>query len=301
MIPKFPEFKKLELSDKNDIENFTSKYPPYSDFNFVSMWCWNIKDEMRISVLNSNLVVRFTDYLTGDLFYSFLGDNMVNETVEKILMLSIKEGLPIMLKLVPENSIKALDVSKFKIEEDLDNFDYIYKNLDLKDLKGNKFNSKRGEINRLLRKYTDLRIETIDIIKNKELILGLTKDWFEHRVAVSGYKDFINEMFAIDRLLDYNLMDSSLFTIGLFSEEKLIGYVINEILPNEINIIHFEKTDLDYSGAHSFIMKNNASFFLEKGTNYLNYEQDLGLIALKRSKKSLRPVSFLKKFIIKLK
>ena len=52
MLPTFPEFKPLELSDKNDVENFTSKFPPYSDFNFVSMWCWDIKEEMRISLFD---------------------------------------------------------------------------------------------------------------------------------------------------------------------------------------------------------------------------------------------------------
>lgn len=85
MIPEFPEFKKLELSDKKDIEQFTSKFPPYSDFNFVSMWSWDIKGEMRVSQLNDNLVVRFTDYLTGEPFYSFLGNNKVNDTAEKLL------------------------------------------------------------------------------------------------------------------------------------------------------------------------------------------------------------------------
>lgn len=65
MISEFPQFKKLELADKKDIEKFTSKFPPYSDFNFVSMWSWDIRGEMRVSQLNGNLVVRFTDYLTG--------------------------------------------------------------------------------------------------------------------------------------------------------------------------------------------------------------------------------------------
>ena len=47
MLPEFPQFKKLELSDKEEVEKFTSKFPPYSDFNFVSMWSWDIKGEMR--------------------------------------------------------------------------------------------------------------------------------------------------------------------------------------------------------------------------------------------------------------
>ena len=112
MIPEFPQFKKLELSDKKDIEKFTSKFPPYSDFNFVSMWSWDIKGEMRLSVLNNNLVVRFTDYLTGNPFYSFLGDNKVNETAEQLLELSKNEGLKAELKLIPEDSVRSVDKSE---------------------------------------------------------------------------------------------------------------------------------------------------------------------------------------------
>ena len=88
MIPEFPQFKKLELSDKKDVEKFTSLFAPYSDFNFASLWSWNIKDEMRLSVLNGNLVVHFTNYLTEELFYSFLGDKKINETAETTISVS---------------------------------------------------------------------------------------------------------------------------------------------------------------------------------------------------------------------
>src|SRR3989344_4278099 len=111
-LPEFPKFKNLELSDKEAIEKITHKFPPYSDFNFVSMWSWDVKGEMRVSTLHGNLVVRFTDYLTGQPFYSFLGDSKVNETAEALLQLSKEEGLKAELKLVPEDSIKKLDAEK---------------------------------------------------------------------------------------------------------------------------------------------------------------------------------------------
>lgn len=60
MIPEFPEFKKLELSDEEKIEKITKKFPPYSDFNFVSMWSWNIYNTVTISQLKKNLVVLLT-------------------------------------------------------------------------------------------------------------------------------------------------------------------------------------------------------------------------------------------------
>jgi len=55
MIPEFPQFKNLELTDKIDVEKFTSKFPPYSDFNFVSMWSWDIKGEMRMRGFSKKL------------------------------------------------------------------------------------------------------------------------------------------------------------------------------------------------------------------------------------------------------
>ena len=56
MLPEFPKFKSIELSDKEDVEKITHKYPPYSDFNFVSMWSWDIKGEMRISEFYGNFM-----------------------------------------------------------------------------------------------------------------------------------------------------------------------------------------------------------------------------------------------------
>ena len=73
MIPKFPQFKKIELSDRVDVEAHTSLFEPYSDFEFTCLWTWDMKGERMISELNNNLVVRFTDYNTHNPFLSFLG------------------------------------------------------------------------------------------------------------------------------------------------------------------------------------------------------------------------------------
>ena len=43
MIQEFPKFKSIELSDREDVEKIAHKYLPYLDFNFVSMWSYNIK------------------------------------------------------------------------------------------------------------------------------------------------------------------------------------------------------------------------------------------------------------------
>src|SRR5688572_28215219 len=122
MIPEFPHFKKLELKDKEDVEKFTSKFSPYSDFNFVSMWSWDIRGKMGLSMLYGNLVVRFTDYLTGEPFYSFLGNHKANETAAELMNLSQKEGLPLKLQLIPEESVQKINQEKFYIIENRNHF-----------------------------------------------------------------------------------------------------------------------------------------------------------------------------------
>ncbi|KKR79494.1 MAG: hypothetical protein UU24_C0007G0021 [Candidatus Nomurabacteria bacterium GW2011_GWA2_40_9] len=263
------------------------------------MWSWDTRKAMQISQLNGNLVVRFTDYINGQPFFSFLGDNMVNETAEALLELSKREGLPLELKLVPEIAVREINLDKFKVIEDKDNSDYIYETLSLKEMKGNKFNTRRGEAHRFSRNYDNFRVEVLDIFKSKQELVELTNMWFENKKRSVEVKDFGNEQIAIDRFFSYNINSDKMFILGLFLDDRLVGYIVNELLPNKNSMLHFDKTDLSINGAHSYLMKANAEMLLEKNVSCINYEQDLGLLPLQRSKRSFRPNNFLNKFIIK--
>ncbi len=300
MIPEFPEFKKLELSDKKDIEKFTSEYPPYSDFNFVSMWSWDIKGEMRFSQLYGNLVVRFTDYITGEPFYSFLGNNKVNETAEKLIGLSKKENLGAELKLVPEDSIKGLDISKFKIKEDRDNFDYMYNIEHLSSLRGSRYETHRNQINQFYKKNKNWKVNVVNFqdIHHKKDILNLYEQWLKNRGGNSLDKEYKNEFLALSKLLSIeNLEKHNLVCFAVYVEGKLIGFIINEHA-NDHNIIHFEKAHIDYKGAYPFLMQQNSKILSNFNLKYLNFEQDLGIDALKFTKNKFRPSHFLKKYLV---
>jgi hypothetical protein len=291
MLPQFPQFKKLELSDKNDVEKITHQYPPYSDFNFVSMWAWDIKEEMRISVLNENLVVRFTDYLTGESFYSFLGNNKVNDTAEKLLELSKKEGLEIKLKLVPEESIKELDLNKFKIKEDRDNFDYILETKQIEELKGDKHRNKRAVINNLLKNH---KIETKQLEDFTSIV-----PFLESLKDQDGEFKIKREIQAVMRLLKLEIK-SDLVLLTVTSENKMVSFIINEIPPNSRHSMgHFLKVNSKFhSGLSTFLLKTMCGVLKKKGFDLLNMEQDLGISGLKFWKENHCPAYFLKKYII---
>ena len=297
MLPEFPKMKSIELSDREDVEKITKKYPPYSDFNFVSMWSWDIKGEMRISQLNGNLVVRFTDYLTGEPFYSFLGDNKPNDTAEKLLELSKKEGIKSILELIPEDSIKNLDKEKFKIIEDRDHFDYIYDIKKLSEYKGSEYSTKRSEIIRFLKKNKKIDIKKINVFdeKNKYNIFSLNNSWLTHKRSKDPFFDIPNELIAINKFLSVN--SNNTYSVGIFKEEKMIAYFIGEIFSNNYVVGHFCKAD-KYYGLFDLVMREGSAVSLGFEAKFLNFEQDLGVEGLRKSKMSFRPVNFLKKYTL---
>src|SRR5436190_24390929 len=92
--PIFPEFKSLKIEDQQQIESYTQKYLPYSDFNFVSLWCYDTNKDVIFSWINNNLIIRFQDYLTKSPFYSFLGDTLVSESIDQLFTYSKKQKIP---------------------------------------------------------------------------------------------------------------------------------------------------------------------------------------------------------------
>ncbi len=302
MIPNFPEFKKLELSDKDEIESFTKKFPPYSDFNFMSMFSWDIKGDMRVSLLNNNLVVRFNDYITSKPFYSFLGDNDVNETAEKIIEYSKLFGGGDELKLVPEVAIKDLDKSKFLIIEESDQFDYIYDLGVLAEMQGGHFSNKRTAISKLKRNFPSINIRLLNIRDNevKKEIININTLWLEQKKENDPFFDIKNELSAVERFLSGDFLDN-LFTCGVFIGNELVAYSISEKLSNSFAMSHFSKASTLHRGIYDYLMQENSILFLPKGIKYLNYEQDLGLTGLRESKKNFSTGIFLRKYRVMLK
>ena len=290
MLPKFPSFKRLELSDKADIEKITNQFPPYSDFNFTSLWCWDTHDQILISELHNNLVVKFTDYQSLEPFYSFIGINDVDNTVVNLLNLAKKEEISMQIKLLPEETIKFIDKTKFQIEEDIDNFDYILPIQNLSTYAGKKLGPKRNFVNRFI-KNNNISTHLLNISDNKikNEINKICSKW-----ALE------NEHKAIMRVFERNKAD--LIAIGIYIGSDLIAFTINEVLNDKYGILHFEKGDTEtYIGIFPFLMQETAKVLLNKKIQLLNYEQDLGITGLRQSKKSYYPAQYLKNYILSKK
>jgi hypothetical protein len=303
MIPVFPEFKKLDFTDREYIEKINKRYKPYSDFNFTSLWAWDIENEVLISELNGNIVVRFLDYLTLKPFYSFLGTNETTDTVEKLLALCKKENLDTKLKLIPEDSALMVDSSKFKIEEDRDHFDYILDNEKLKDYNYPGLGGHASFKKRLIDMHSaDLTAKILDVRdpSSQEAVISLNELWIKNKVTEN--KDVFPdaEDKAMKKFFHMEKQEDKFLLTGVFFKDKMVAFTIDELLANDYSIRHFMKGDSGFKGLYSYLISESSNFLVSLGKRHTNIEQDLGLPNLRQSKKSYQPAHFLKKYSIAL-
>lgn len=296
MIPEFPQFKKLELSDKEDIEKYTSQFPPYSDFNFVSIWSWDTEGKTRISQFNNNLIIRFIDYLTNKPFYSFLGEEKENETIEELLKFLEKEDSTQILKLIPEEVGHNLLKSNFNLTPDRDSSDYIYSVSYL----SNMHNWTKHNLCKNIKNF--LKLHPNHIVKHcllteapKNECIEVFKKWAKNKKTKKNSE--LNEYKALKRIFELNY--DNIYAVLIYIENSLVGFTIYEVLSPYYAISHFAKSDTEYHYAISTMLNWEESKELnKKGVKYVNWEQDLGILGLRQSKEKHKPSFLFKKLII---
>lgn len=299
MEPIFPQFKKLELSHRKLIQDFTSAYPPYSDFDFTSMYTYDTCQKIRWCFLNHNLVVQFTDYITNKPFLSFLGHFQVIKTALTLIDYSKQNALPAYLKLIPETVIKSSKQwhKYFQIQEDRDNFDYLISIKEAASLPEPKFHRKRSLLVKFQRQNRDYQVKIVDLRddKTKNTLIKLFKQW--EKLNHKNRSETETELMAIKRLCKASAK-LKIYTLLIYVNNKAIAFNTFEKTHNGYAISSFQKADKNFRGIYTTLSHESAKFLYQKNCRQINYEQDLGISGLRLSKSLWKPVRFLKKYIV---
>lgn len=299
MIPTFPKFKKISIRDRSALYPYLPR-KAYSDYNFTNLWCWDTHGKRRISILNGNLVVLFTDYLTNRPYLSFFGRRKPVTTAKTLLTYAREHNIPPKLKYIPDSTARLLQNSSLNLAEDAENFDYIFSTTQIAKAPGSSMKRRRQYANQFSRLYPDARFEVISFTRrniHRQLLLTFKK-WCRNKkhTAISTY---MYEDRALKRLIapgqKHDVVASCIFIGG-----TMIAFSIDEILNNKQAISHFLKADTQYKGVYEFLNMKTAQFLKEQGVEYWNWEQDLNIEGLRKLKMSYRPVHFLKKYTIEI-
>ncbi len=294
MINSFPYFSKLEIKHKNIIEAFATRFEPYHDFSFINLYCWNSDGSTEISMLNGNLIVRLPDYVNGTPVLTLLGDTSIDESIDQLL------GTAKELRLVPQLVVDNIfNKDKFTLAEDRDNFDYIYKLTDLSNLSGYKFKKKRNKTNVVKSAFSEkIEVKSSNYIDSDTAVQlnNVFTEWSMNSKQPSDELRFERHAFTtlLENSSHFNLL---LTTVSL--ESELVAFSINEIVNPDWAICHFEKALPVHSQIGTFIAWQATKDLLDIGCSYVNWEPDLGIPGLRKSKMSFQPDFFLKKYEIK--
>ncbi|HEY0010844.1 MAG TPA: phosphatidylglycerol lysyltransferase domain-containing protein [Candidatus Paceibacterota bacterium] len=298
MIPTFPQFKPLSLEDNDEVEARTRHFPYYSDYNFSSLWCWDVDRVRELSVLDDNLVVKFSDYETGDPFLSFLGMANTTKTAQTLMAYAASIGLDPALRLMPEVAVHDMHPDELQVTADFANFDYVYLASRIAAFPGNQYRSKRQAAEFFMRTHPNHSFEVRRLGEPgvKEDVCAIVSAW-GHRKGIADDQSSAHEVEAINNL--FSLAEMRDLLVGMVRTDGVpTSFTIEEVVNHIFSIGHFWKTAGRVDGEYDFLARSMARYLCEREVVYLNWEQDLGIESLRYSKSSYRPSDFLKKFTV---
>lgn len=294
MIPNYPNFTTLDLCHYKIIQHYiVQEKIPHGDFNFATLWSFNLDSKVYLSILNNNIIICCKENSKREL--SYLGTSMPNETTEALL------NAVDTINLLPDRLVQDLDQKKFEIKLDRDNSDYILDLSQLSSCRGSRFAAIRHKSNRFVRCASNIKFY---VLKNTADTKKIILDFYD-RIGDNQNAEKKNalslEKRALDRFLSLpHPIEAIIF--GLFFGAKLVGFVINEKYNESVAIGQFMKVDIAVSkDMYSYIYRKTAEYLFQAGFKHINIEQDLGIPGLRQKKMELRPVLFYNKYNVSLK
>jgi len=286
-VPAFPDFREIELADKELLENHLKKVPATtSEFTFANFFIWRNCDRSKMTSIYGNLCVAAYPENEPPYFFEPLGSNEPEKTVQACL-----SRVPRFSRVTQEFVKRHFEGKKnFKIEADRDNSDYVYRNEELIALKGKKFDGKRNRIKRFLKNNIPIykKITSEDV----HSCLSLLNKWKKTKGGGVCFGEPIREA-----LKNYNELE--LKGAAILVKGKIEAFTIGEQLNSDTAVIYIEVANPDIEGLSQYI---NQQFCRNEWSElkYINREQDLGDAGLRRAKLSYHPAQLIDKYNVTL-
>ncbi len=298
MIPSFPNFKPIELADKEEIESFYKLQREFlSDLSFLNLWLWGQDEKNKVAKLNGNLVFLLSDYETHLFKLSFLGEERVVETANTLLDFALEKKLEEKLYYLSESVVKNLPAEEFLINRDEDNSDYVLSIKTVSDFKSSGLKSQFRSKNSFLKTYPEAEflVQSSSEVDRVDDLLDIFEVWASNKGEKAG--NLLNEKQALKYLVD-NFFEFDLILSKVLIKGDLVAFSVDEILSDDFVLSHFAKADFRLKGIYEFLNSQTATFLHKSGAKYWNWEQDLGIEGLRKNKEKYRPVKKNNKFTV---
>ena len=293
-IPRFPEFRDIELGDRASIGELFNAYPTeISERTFGSIFVWRgFQGRSRLAELDGHLLISWYKPKFGKVLLPPVGP----EPVRIVSVLNEQSGL-LSERFegaygITEPVTAGLASAGYQVGSLRDEWDYVYRVQDLVGLKGPRYHTQRKELKRLTLSY-DVSFDFM-AEHHQKACLELEEKWCDIKRC-----SFDNLSSAEDAALKEALLglDELGFVGGVaLVEGRIQALIIGEKLNSSTAVIHFEKANPEIRGLYQFINQQ----FCEKALSayeFVNREQDVGEPGLRRAKTGYHPDHFVEKSI----
>ena len=249
MIAQYLEFSKVTIEMRDLLHPlFQSLKYGISEFTFANIYLFRNAHNYRISrIEDDQYVIRGEENGRGFIMLPFgIPDGRI---LSELLHTST------CIKAIPETHAQSLSKMGYCVQEDRDNFDYIYLKRDLSTLEGRKYHRKKNLVNAFVKNYS---------FEGKPLLEELHTDAYliiqKWRDARTSDGDYAAAKEGVEKSELLSLCGGIYYVEGVPAAYNL-G---EEIAGGDTFVIHFEKAIGNYRGIYQFINMSFASILPEK-------------------------------------
>lgn len=297
-IKRFPEFSYMRIPYKEIVDKYLKKaQSKASELTFANMFIWRRTRPLEISMLDKMQIIREMSPLGVLSYYPpITGKDLLGNTVVFIEE-AIHENEKFTMDSITEPLASQLKNAGYDIKPDRDNWDYVYRSSNLGNLNSSKHASRNQLIKNVMEKYGD-RCRYADMDQKLADECLELKDWREDVGWNLGRLKLIEEPYAIMESLSH-FSELGLIGGAMYIDDKLSGFAIGERIRNNMVIIHSEKVNQKRPGLHQYLNMEFVSRLPDE-VKWLNMEQDLGDLGLRRAMSRYEPDHYIEKFTLKV-
>jgi len=189
---------------------------------------------------------------------------------------------------VPEEGLSVFKGKNVSTGFSDDDSDYVYTVEKLSAYKGQKLHGQKNLLNQFLSRYMPEARPLTQYLMNDAL--GILDVWQEDVGEEKATTDYFPCREALERYDELVLCGGIYYVEG-----EPAGFVIGEEIRADMFALHFAKGKRKFKGLYQY-MYNHFAKILPKQYAFLNFEQDLGKLALRIAKSSYDPDRVLKKY-----
>ncbi|MFZ5761164.1 MAG: DUF2156 domain-containing protein [Thermodesulfobacteriota bacterium] len=280
MIPLFPDQAELRLEMREELHPlFRGLTEGISEFTFANLYLFRQAHGYRICRLVDGSVL-FSGADAGQPFFMLPFGLPDPEILSRLFATFFQ------MKCVSAPQAEILGKAGYRVSEDRDNFDYLYRRQDLAELGGRKLHKKRNLIKAFMSSYEYEGRPLLD--EYKPDALRILDQW---RAGRNEDGDYLAAREGLEKTEELQLCGGIYYVAG-----DPVAYSLGEeLMGGRSFAIHFEKAVANYKGLWQFVNQAFAAILPELYET-INREQDLGDEGLRQAKLSYHPVDFVRKY-----